>query len=244
MSILKCTTIYSVIEKLPWYDYRKELCSEAELLHVFKLCNAYWYHDGDPKRPHAELTSGLCSNGFFDCLRVLKYLAFSELFAAQLSIKIEEFLKQHMLPYPSWVIGSPMAGITFAHDVARELEAPINMCVEKDPTNPKKMIWNRMQIPNKEVVLQVEELVTSAHTLNEVERALLFGNGGPVNFLHLVAILVHRPPKLPVTHYGRRAVVALIEKEIWAVPRSECPLCVQGSKRLRPKQNWAELTGK
>ncbi|GAF76555.1 unnamed protein product, partial [marine sediment metagenome] len=39
-------------------------------------------------------------------------------------------------------------------------------------------------------------------------------------------------------------VVALIEKAIWAVDPSECPLCKQGSKPLRPKTNWKKLTGK
>ncbi|MEW5907664.1 MAG: hypothetical protein AB1643_00560 [Patescibacteria group bacterium] len=145
-----------------------------------------------------------------------------------------------------WVIGSPMAGITFAHDVARAISAPINMCVEKDPTDPKgkKMIWKRMAIPEGDSVLQIEELTTTAHTLNEVERAIREGNPNPVNFLPYVGILVHRPPKLPIDYYGKRLIVALIEKEIWAVPPEECALCKQGSKRLRPKTHWKELTGK
>ncbi|MFH1863592.1 MAG: hypothetical protein ABIJ85_01590 [bacterium] len=224
-------------------DFKKEVILIDEILSWFSLLDASWIHSGDPKDPHAELTSGWCSNGFFDCLRVLKYINLSDILADQLGKKIRKIIDYTKV---DWVIGSPMAGITFAHDVARAIDAPINMCVEKDPADPKgkRMMWKRMAIPEGDWVLQIEELTTTAHTLNEVERAIREGNPNPVNFLPYVGILVHRPPKLPVDYYDQRIVVALIEKEIWAVPPEECPLCKQGSKRLRPKTNWKELTGK
>lgn len=231
------------------YDLIDEIVSQDEILNWFSLLDASWIHSGDPKNPHAELTSGWCSNGFFDCLRVLKFVNLSDILADQLAKKIRSVIGFEKKI--DWVIGSPMAGITFAHDLARVIGAPINMCVEKDPSDPKskKMMWKRMIIPETDNALQIEELTTTAHTLNEVERAVREGNKDgektvSVNFLPYVGILVHRPPKLPVTHYGNRQVIALIEKEIWAVPPEECPLCKEGSKRLRPKTNWKELTGK
>jgi hypothetical protein len=136
-----------------------------------------------------------------------------------------------------------MAGIYFADDLGEALGAPIRMFAEKDLKNPGAILWNRTQIDPDQIVLQVEELTTTSKTLNAVFKAVNEGNATPVNWLPCVAILVHRPPKLPVTHYGDRQVIALIEKEIWAVDPAECPLCATGSKRLRPKQNWAELTG-
>lgn len=223
-------------------DFKGEIIPVNEILEWFSLLDAYWSHSGDPKDPHAELTSGWCSNGFFDCLRVLKYLNLSDILADQLGKKIRNVIGSQKV---DWVIGSPMAGITFAHDVARAINAPINMCVEKDPADPKgkRMMWKRMAIPEKDHVLQIEELTTTAKTLNEVERAIRDGNPNPVNFLPYVGILVHRPPKLPVDNYDNRFTIALIEKEVWAVP-PECPLCKQGSNRLRPKTHWKELTGK
>lgn len=230
-------------------DFRGEIIPQEEILSWFNLLDAAWIHSGDPKDPHAELTSGWCSNGFFDCLRVLKYVNLSDILADQLAKKIRSVIGWNQKI--DWVIGSPMAGITFAHDVARAIGAPINMCVEKDPSDPKgkKMMWKRMIIPETDNALQIEELTTTAHTLNEVERAVREGNKDgektvSVNFLPYVGILVHRPPKLPVTHYGNRQVIALIEKEIWAVPPDECSLHKAGSKSLRPKTNWKELTGK
>ena len=214
---------------------------EKIVLPLFYKHDAYWKHSGDPKYPHAELTSGLCSNGFFDCLRVLKYIKNSEALACLLALKIRHMIGDQRV---DWVIGSPMAGITFAHDVARALGAPISMFVEKDPDNPGEMLWARMPIPERDTVLQIEELTTTSKTLNAVKRAVDQGNPNPVNWLPYVGILVHRPPKLPVTHYGDREVIALIEEEIWAVPSEECPLCKAGSVRYRPKTHWQKLTGK
>jgi len=79
--------------------------------------------------------------------------------------------------------------------------------------------------------------------MTEVRRAVEEGNGEPVHFLPIVGALVHRPPRLPAD-YGDRKVIAVIEKEIWAVDPKDCPLCKAGSPRYRPKTHWAELTGK
>ena len=231
------------LKELDPKDFEGKFLSQGKILEWFKICDAFWAHDGNPEKPHAKLTSGWCSNGFFDCLRVLGHINLSDILANQLAQKIRDEIGEQKI---DWVIGSPMAGITFAHDVARALKAPmpINMFVEKDATDPKgkRMLWKRMTIPEDAHVLQIEELTTTAGTLNEVERAVREGNSGPVNFLPYVGILVHRPPKLPITHYGQRRVIALVEKEIWAVKPSECPLCKAGSKPLRPKTHWKELT--
>jgi len=231
--------LYKITNKTPGF-YRGSDLSEKEILKFFHLCDAFWLHDGDPERPHAELTSGKCSNGFIDCLRVLQYRNLSQILAGQLAQKVRKMIG----PTIQVTIGSPMAGIYFADDLGEALNAPIRMFVEKDPKNPGKMLWNRIKLRPEYRVLQVEELTTTSKTLNAVYEAVNEGNGDLVNWLPFVAILVHRPPKLPITHYGNREVIALIEKEIWAVEPADCPLCAAGSKRLRPKQNWAELTGK
>ncbi|MBU4256985.1 hypothetical protein KJ586_01155 [Patescibacteria group bacterium] len=212
-----------------------------KILELFLKHDAYWMHSGNPTDPHAELTSGLCSNGFFDCLRVLKYVSLSDFLANLLACKIRNVIGWQQI---DWVIASPMAGITFGHDVARALGAQIFMFTEKDPAQKGKMLWTRMAIPESDTVLQIEELTTTAKTLNAVKDAVDQGNPNPVNWLPYVGILVHRPSKLPVTHYGDRQVIALVEKEVWAVPPEECHLCKAGSVRYRPKTHWEELTGK
>jgi orotate phosphoribosyltransferase len=224
-------------------DYNYRALTPEEILYWFDLCDAAWVHDGDPSKPHAELTSGLCSNGYFDCPRVLQHPNLNEILANQLVRKLSE-VSLGKLGRVDWVVGSAYAAITFSYEVARILGA-IHGFVEKDPADPagKRMFWRRVTIPAGSKVLQVEELITTSGTFREVRRAIEEGNGEPVEFLPLVGCLVHRPPKLPAD-YGDRQVIALIEKEVWAVKPEDCSLCKAGSIRYRPKSHWAELTGK
>ena len=221
--------------------YDGERLSQKDILHFFDLCDAVWLHDGDPERPHAELTSGLCSNGFFDCQRVLEHPNLNEILAKQLAGKLKGSSGVWQI---DWVIGSPYAAITFSYEIARALGA-IHGFVEKDPTdsNRKRMLWQRRQIPAEAKVIQIEELITTAGTIQEVRRAVEEGNPEPVNFLPHVGVLVHRPPKLPAD-YGDIKLMPLIEREIWAVKPEDCSLCKVGSPRYRPKTNWEELTGR
>ncbi len=212
----------------------------VEILSWFKVCEAYWTHSGKPRDPHAELTSGNCSNGFFDCLRVLRYVDLSIILAQQLGSKLRSQIGD---VHVDWVIASPMAGITFGSNVAKALGATSMFFTEKDPAVKGGMIWNRMQIPEGETVLQIEELITTSKTLNAVKTAVDEGNKAPVNWLPVIGSLVHRPEKL-VDEYAGRKVISLIEKEVWNKPQDECPLCKAGSKRYKPKVdgNWEILT--
>ncbi len=222
-------------------DFKYKSIPVEEILNWFSLCDAYWKHSGNSKDPHAELHSGMCSNGFFNCLLVLQYVNLSDILANQLTRRIRAVIGDQKV---DCVIGSPMAGITFSHDVARELGASMSMFTEKDPEQKKKMLWKRVTIPEGETVLQIEELTTTSDTLNAVKQAVDVGNPTLVNWLPYVGIFVHRPPKLPVDSYGNRKVISLIETEVWAVPPEECHLCKAGSVRYRPKTHWKELTGK
>ena len=213
---------------------------EKEILEWFEKCNGAWIHDGNPKNPHAKLSSGKCSNAFFECQVVLEHPNLNEILACQLWKK----LVKSGIKKVDWVIGSPYAAITFSYEIAKTFGATHGFA-EKDPSDPsgKKMVWRRRTIPEGAVVLQIEELVTTSNTFREVERAIREGNKYPVDIISTVGVLVHRPPKLP-TDYGDRKVVALVEKEVWAVDSSECSLCKAGSERVRPKANWEKLTGK
>lgn len=233
------TKVREMLRIDPRYYDGKQL-SQEEILHWFNLCDAVWLHDGDLQKPHAALTSRLCSNGFFDCQRVLEYPNINEILARQLASKLKGSSGVWQI---DWVIGSSYAAITFSYEVAKALGVNHGF-VEKDPTDPdkKRMLWQRSQIPAGAKVIQTEELITTAGTIVEVRRAVEEGNSEPVNFLPIVGALVHRPPKLR-TIYGDRKVIALIEKEIWAVKPEDCPLCRAGSPRYRPKTHWRELTG-
>ncbi len=226
-------------------DYDDMALALQEILLWFDNENAYWVYQGESssEKAHAELTSGLCSNGFFDCLLVLRYPNVAEILARQLVLRLENMgIKKFDV---DWVVSSPYAAITFGHEVAKGLGA-IFMCVEKDPADPKgkKMTWPRMTIPAGARILQVEELITTSGTFKEVRRAVEEGNVvKDINFIPTVAALVHRPSELPIEYDGRK-VVAVIEKAIQAFEPKACPYCKADSPRYRPKTHWAKLIGK
>jgi orotate phosphoribosyltransferase len=222
--------------------YENKLISPEEVLEWFKSEDAYWAYEGDPspEKPHAELSSGLCSDGFFDCLRVLKYPNIAEILGRQAARRLLPIFQPE--PDKTWVISSAYAAITFGHEVAKAFSA-IFMNTEKDPADPKKQIWQRMTVPPDCAVLQAEELITTSGTFKEVLRAVNEGNATKPMYYTPVVALVHRPSELPMEYDGRM-VVAVIEKAIKNYKPEECPYCKAGSPRYRPKTHWAELTGK
>jgi len=212
--------------------------TQEEIIEIFEEHDAIWLHDGNPKKPHAELTSGKCSNGYFNCSKVLCYPWLAGILARQLV----QDLGYDYLQGVNWVIGSPYAAITFSYEVARILGAAHGF-PEKDSDDPKKLVWKRWQIPKGARVLQVEELITTSGTTLAVRQAIEEGNSERVEFLSPIGALVHRPALLPIS-YAEFRVMALIEKVVWAVDPKDCELCKAGSPRLKPKTHWAELTGK
>ena len=212
--------------------------TEQEILNIYQRAGAVWFFDykGDPKVPHAELTSGLCSDGYVNSAPVLA----DPVTVQTLGFWMTQRLAKRNVGKVDWVIGSAYAAITFSFEVARQLGARHGF-VEKDPANPKKMVWNRLTIPGHAEVLQCEELITTLGTTMEVRRAVDEGNPEPVRWLPDVATAVYRPAKF---QGGLIDVISLVAREVQSWKPEECPLCAGGSSRLRPKQNWAELTGK
>ncbi len=175
-------------------------------------------------------------------MKVLRYPSVAEILGRQLGRKI----KHYGIVDVDWVISSPYAAITFGHEVAKELDAIFMFCT-KDPSDPKgkKMLWGRMQIPEGSKVLQAEELITTSFTFREIRRAVEADNPHPVHFYPEVGALVHRPEKLPIEYDGR-TVIAEIETVIQNFDPGEttCPYCAESSEAVRPKENWARLTGR
>lgn len=233
--------------EFPTSPNRHRSITDEEFDHIFRTCDALWLHSGDPKDPHAELTSGKCSNGFVDTLRVLRYTALCKLMAEQLKRRmIQEMAKiapPSFLDLKSdftfdWAIGSDHASAVFAYEIVRNWECQYDFTEKGDG---KTQVWQRFLIQPNEVVLQIEELVTTLKTLTEVRKGIRAGTPTPVKFAPFVFALVHRSHEYefegtPI-HYVRHY-------DINSWDQKDCPLCAAGSERIKPKANWAKLTGK
>lgn len=219
-------------------DFRGRMVSEEEFEHIFRLCDALWLHSGDPADPHAELTSGKCSNGFVDVLRALKFSNVCDILGGMLVAKLTDesrYLEKHD-GVIDWVVGSDHAGAAISHSVAMHIGAQHDF-TEKGPD--KTQLWRRFPIQPGEVVLQVEELMTTTGTVMAVREGIRAGNPHPITFAPVVMTLVHRSD---VYEIEGSPILYYVHYDIKTWDPSECPLCAQGSSRLRPKTHWAELT--
>ena len=240
------SSLFSLISQ-PNFDHTK--IGEEQIRYIFEICDALWLRHEDPEAPHVGLTSGMCSDGFVDVLRVLRYTQFCQLFAKMLADKFKEYSQHYARelgqPFWSWsdadwVIGSDHAGATISYAVAAELQAQHDF-TEKGPN--KTQAWKRFAIEPEESVLQVEELITTTGTLQAVREGIIAGNPNPVKFLPVALTLIHRSAQYEFEG-GPILYLAHFDIRTWDSP-DVCPLCLGGkSKRItEPKKHWAELTG-
>lgn len=206
--------------------------SDEEFDHIFRTCDALWLHSGNPKDPHAELTSGKCSDGFVDTLRVLRYTNLCELMAGQIVGKLWDLYPENM----GWIIGSDHASAVFSYEVARRFGVQYDF-TEKGEN--KSQIWKRFAIQPDEVVLQIEELITTTKTLVEVRKGIRAGNPHTVQFAPFVFTLVHRSDQF---EFEGSPIHFVRHYDINSWDQKDCPLCAAGSERIKPKANWAKLT--
>lgn len=218
-------------------DALRDLTSE-EITNLFTLANALWQYEPDSGKPHAILTSGLHSDGFIDTLELLTYTPVCDLFARALVAQIRETYDGPI----DWVIGSDHAGADISQSVARVLKARHAFTEKaKDANGAEMQIWKRHTIEPDEVVLQIEELITTMTTLVRVRDGIKAGNRHPVRYAPIVGVVVNRSPHRA---FESAPVIDLVSYTFTAYQPSECPLCKAGSEAIeKPKLNWKRLTG-
>lgn len=202
---------------------------------------ALWIHDGNPKRPHALLTSGKHSNGFFNSEVVMEDPALLD----EACFNLLFLLKQEglNLSQVDRVVGPAMGAITLAHDLARhiaqEKKRPcLRAYTQKEMDgDKKKMVFKRTTIKPGENVLTVEDVVSTGGSVKSMVNAVVEPGG---NVLPFVAVLVNRSG---LTKVSEKKIVALIDRPMRMWVEDQCPLCKAGSEAIRPKdtENWERL---
>jgi len=210
------------------------LLSADELEAIMKACDCHWIHNGDPQAPHAELTSGKCSNGFINLRLVLCRLNLCQIMANQLI----RLLTARYSGRIDWVMGSATASTNLAYEVARQLGAQ-TWPMQKGPE--KTQLLESMVIPDDAVILHVEELMTTAGTARAVREGIRKVSPN-VKFVPFLPVIAHRPEPGDCTGVDNSKVIYLAHYDIWTADPKDCTLCKQGSKPLRPAKNWQELT--
>lgn len=211
----------------------------------YRDMDALWIHSGIARKPHAELTSGLHSNGFFNSEIVMENPRLLDEACMNLMQLIEADGTLHFNEIDR-VVGPAMGAITFAHDMARKIsfkKSALCPClrgyVEKvGDGRDAPMQFKRVSLREGERVLLVEDVITSGNSVQKAAQAVLDAGG----VLHPVIIaLVNRSG---LTEVDGRKIIALINRPILSWTPQECPLCKGGSQALKQpklKENWERL---
>ncbi|MDB4992245.1 MAG: orotate phosphoribosyltransferase [Parcubacteria group bacterium] len=208
----------------------------------FKHIGALWIHSGRKRAPHALLTSGKHSNGFFNSELVMQdpsLLTEACEDLVELLHNASRFLDEF-----DRVVGPALGAITLAHEFARTAavyrKSPcLRAYTEKRVVAGRDMmVFDRTRVLPGERVLLVEDVITTGKSVTLATRAVDAAGGIP---LSLVVSLVNRSG-LPAV--DGRTIISLINRALPAWESADCPLCKHGSEAIRPKgkENWALLT--
>ena len=215
--------------------------TQEDWIRRFTDLGAFWMHDGAKERPHALLTSGKHSNGFFNGEIVLQDPVLVEEIAEALVAKLAQ--QRVDLSKVDTVAGPALGAITLAPDLARVISKttgkPCNRVfaekVGADQT--EEMVFKRTAPRPGSLVLTCEDTVTTARSL-ELMHSAIAKCGAQI--VPVAAMIVNRSGK-PVINGTR--MVSLVERDLPIWEPESCPLCEAGSEAIRPKagDHWARL---
>ena len=216
--------------------------TDEDWIKLYEEKGALWWHDGNPKRPHALLTSGKHSDGFFNSELVMEDPNSLNDACADLIMA----LRTTDFNFGSFerVVGPAMGAITLVHDLARLISRRrswpcLRAYVEKkDKGASAQMVFRRTNIRSGEHILLAEDVLTTGASVDLTAKAVEDA-GGVV--LPYIVMLVNRSGLKEVS--GRK-IVALIDRPMSTWIPSECPLCRVGSEAIHPKtppENWKLL---
>ncbi len=212
----------------------------TEWKEIYTRMGALWIHSGNPSEPHALLTSGLHSNGYFNSKPVTENSDRLLDAAGDLLDKLTNFQWRYL--EIERVIG-PQTGAT---KLAKMLAAHIPRCKWASPEKVtvggvQKMVFyghRKQKVVRGERVMLCEDVVSTGESL-ELTAAIVRKLGGKI--LPYEVALVNRSASSSI---DGRQIVSLIHHEMPMWKKEECPLCKQGSEPLRPREgnNWEFLT--
>lgn len=208
--------------------------SSEEIMHIVQLCGCLWKHSGDPQTPHALFTGGKHSTQYINCPLMLSYTNLCRLFAQQMKRAIDA---QYEGPI-DWVVGSSTAAADLSKDMANLVGARHHVF---EKTEDGRQVWKGPKIGEGEVILQIEDLVTSAKSARAVRAGLQAAHEYTLQYVPFVGVLIHESD---LEDIDGTPVVYLAHCDNYAVEPDACELCHKGSTAIPPKANWAQLTGR
>jgi len=213
----------------------------------YKRKGALWIHDGNPQRPHALLTSGKHSNGFFNSRLVIP----DEVLLKDAASDLLELLSAtgEAEGYDIDVVVGPQTGATKLAELISDQvkfytgEECLWASPAKNESGEKKsMVFSEKEVRNVlpgQLVLLCEDVLTTGGSVDLTANAVIKAGGITLPFL---LVLVNRSG---LTEVSGKKIIALIDRPMPMWAPEDCPLCKEGTKEVlrpkEPKENWERL---
>lgn len=203
----------------------------------FEEAGALWVHDDNPNRPHALLTSGKHSNGFFNGTKIIE--ATDKLLIER---AISVMLPIHDIRFKgvTRVVGSERGAVEISYELAKQLKV-------KHSTTAKTESGMELQrfslLENDKLLIAEDVMSTGSTTIKTINGLMAAGEGLNISFLPKLVVLVNRSGmKTLKTPHGEFEICPLLDIPMPMWEPDECPLCKKGSEAIKPKGNWDKLT--
>lgn len=168
--------------------------------------------EGAVQKGHYLLSSGLHSDTYVQCAKVLQYPHLAESLANEIAREAENLL-------PELVISPAMGGIIIGYMVALALRTRM---VFAERQEGRMTLRRGQQVREGERAVIVEDVITTGGSVQEIAQ-LVQEHGGVV--VGLGAIIERGEDR----DFGvPKKVLLRLDAPVWKP--EECPLCVQGSK--------------
>ncbi len=218
------------------------MVKSRDWLTEYEKAGAIWRYDGDPKKPHALLTSGLHSTGFFNSIKITE-VPFLLNEAAE---ELVELLIESGCDLMSFdVVAGPETGATkMAEFVAFQIGMHRHRICHfispiKEDGAMRLGARDKATVKDKRVIL-CDDTLTTGSSVRFAEDCIRDAEGTVIEG-HILTIANRTGSD---TLNGRR-VTALITQPFPTWTAAECPHCAAGSVALKPKQgaNWDLFIG-
>jgi orotate phosphoribosyltransferase len=179
------------------------------------------FHDtGGMLEGHFILTSGLHSDRYFQCARLLAH--------PRLAAACGEAIAAKMPTGITHVISPAMGGLIIGHEVARAIGVPFLFTERVEG----KMTLRRFDFPEKARIAVVEDVITSGGSLVEVADLIRVAGGEVVATAAVVDRSGDRELAFGASFYS------LLKVEVKTWEPSECPLCTEGCEAVKPGSRY------
>ncbi len=183
---------------------------KKEILELFRKTGALF-------KGHFILSSGLHSDRYLQCARVLQYPRYAEKLCAQLA----HYFKKNK---PTCIIAPAVGGIIVSYETARALSIRSIFTERKDGL----MVMRRgFELAPTERVLVVEDVITTGISTNEVIGVVKSKGAAVIG----VGCIVDRSGKK--IDFGVK-FKSLINLDLPVSPPEQCLLCKEGLEAIKP----------